>query len=248
MNKKVLRKIKKKYNVYKRYLSTKSGQDYQRCIRERNKCTKLLRKTRKEYEKQVAKEGKTNPKNFWRYVQERMKTNSGISSLKKNDGSLVVKDIEKAETLNEFFSSVFIREDTTNVPFLNNGSMSEGISLYDIRVTPEAIRSKLQELNPNKSHGPDEIPPKVLKEVSEELSLPLCNLYNKSLETGSLPEDWKTAEVIALYKKGSKSDDGNYRPISLTCIVCKVLESLIRDAIVSHFTCNNLYAHCQHDF
>ena len=68
-------------------------------------------------------------------VQERMKTNSGISSLKKNDGSLAVKDIEKAETLNEFFSSVFIREDTTNVPFLNNGSMSDGISLYDIRVT-----------------------------------------------------------------------------------------------------------------
>ena len=66
MNKKVLRKIKKKYNVYKRYLSTKSGQHYQRCIRESNKCTKLLRKTRKEYEKQVAKEDKTNPKSFWR--------------------------------------------------------------------------------------------------------------------------------------------------------------------------------------
>jgi hypothetical protein len=68
------------------------------------------------------------------------------------------------------------------------------------------------------------------------------------LESGILPGDWKTAEVTALFKKGSKQDPGNYRPVSLTCIVCKVLESVVRDAVVNHFTENNLYTDCQHGF
>jgi hypothetical protein len=248
MNNKALRTVKKKHKMFQRYLRTKSGRDYNRYIEVRNNCSKLLKKTRKNYEKHVANESKVNPKKFWKYVQEKLKVNTGIGTLKKKDGSLATDDASKADVLNEFFSSVFTHEDVTNVPKFEEGSYSKGVFLSEVRVTPSAVKRKLSELNPNKAQGPDGIPPRVLKEVSEELSVPLCCLFNKSLETGILPNDWKTAVVTALFKKGSKQDAGNYRPVSLTCIVCKVLESVVRDAIVNHFTENNLYTDCQHGF
>ena len=113
-------------------------------------------------------------------------------------------------------------------------SYSNGASLCELRVTPQAIKTKLMNLDINKAQGPDMIPPRVLKELSNELSVPLSSLFNKSLETGTLPSDWNTAVVTALFKKGVKSDPGNYRPVSLTCVTSKILEDLIRDAMVSH--------------
>ena len=248
MNNKLLRKIKKKNKLYKRYLNTKEGSDYNRYILERNLCNKLIKKFRKQYEKDIANDCKSNPKRFWKYVQNRTKHNAGINTLIRKDGSSAVSDKDKAETLNQFFSSVFTIEDRTNVPNLAKGGKSNGVYISDVRVTPEAVKNKLKNLEANKAQGPDQIPPKVLKELCNELAVPLCNLFNLSLETGQLPQDWKLAEVAAIFKKGTKSEPGNYRPVSLTSICCKVLESIIRDVLVDHFTDNNLYNECQHGF
>ena len=248
LNKYAIKKIKKKHNTYQRYLKTKKRSDYNKYISVRNECDRVLKRTRKEYEKQIAKESKYNPKKFWKYVKERTKASTGISPLKDENGKLVASDIEKAEVLNKFFASVFTAEDTNNLPDLQENSRSKGISLTDMRVTPAAVEKKLQELNPNKAKGPDKISPRILKELSKELAKPLCVLFNKTLETGMLPKDWKTAEVKALFKKGNKNEAGNYRPVSLTCIICKVIESLVRDCVVSHFEDNDLYAECQHGF
>ena len=67
----------------------------------------------------------------------------------------------------------------------------------------------------------------------KNLAIPLSILFNKFLEKGLIPADWKRAEVVAVFKKGTKSDPGNYRPVSLTSVICKVLESFVRDAIVN---------------
>ena len=115
-------------------------------------------------------------------------------------------------------------------------------------VTSTAVKEKLQALNPCKAQGPDQIPPRVLKELSEELSVPLCTLFNMSLESGEIPDDWKTAVVTALFKKGTRSDPSNYRPVSLTCVACKILESLVRDVLVNFMISNDLYSPCQHGF
>ena len=248
MNKKAMRVIKRKYNLYKKYLRTKTGINYMKYIRERNKCSKILKITKREYEKNVAKNSKENPKLFWKYVKDRLKITNNIGALKKSDGTLAVSNQEKADILNAFFASVFTREDTTNLPKLEEGTYSRGITISDIRVTPKSIRDKLINLNPNKAQGPDYIPSRVLKELANELAIPLSILFNKSLESGTLPTNWKSAEVTALFKKGAKTDPGNYRPVSLTCVICKVLESLVRDAIVAHFTDNDLYVKCQHGF
>ena len=72
--------------------------------------------------------------------------------------------------------------------------------------------------------------------------------FNKSLESVLIPDDWKLADVTAIFKKGTKSDPGNYGPVSLTCVACKLLESLITDAVVQHMTDNSRYSECQQEF
>ena len=247
ITRKVQKIINKKNNLYRKYIISKKQYDLSRYIKCRNESDAEVRKTKSQFEKQIAKDCKSNPKFFWKYVQEKSKQTTGISPLDKGDGVFVNDDIDKADVLNAFFSSVFTREDTNNVPEAKEGTESKNIYLTDIVITPR-IKDKLKQLNNCTAQGPDGIPPRVLKEVSENLAIPLSILFNKSLEKGLIPADWKQAEVVAVFKKGTKSDPGNYRPVSLTSVICKILESFVRDAIVKHMNDHNLYANCQHCF
>jgi len=83
---------------------------------------------------------------------------------------------------------------------------------------------------------------------AEAVALPLTILYQKSLEEGTLAKDWKLAVVVPIFKKGNKHEASNYRPVSLTSVPCEVLESVIRDAVVTHQEKYNFYADCQHRF
>ena len=114
--------------------------------------------------------------------------------------------------------------------------------LTDLVITKEAVRDKLNNLNTNKSMGPDGIPGLILKTLSDELCQPLCNIFNKSLSEGIVPKEWKCAEVTSIFKKGNRSDPGNYRPVSLTSIICKVLESFVRDQVMKYMEDNNFLA------
>ena len=80
------------------------------------------------------------------------------------------------------------------------------------------------------------------------LCLPLSLLFIQSLKTGILPTDWKVANITAIHKKGSKTDPGNYRPVSLTSIVCKLMETLIRDSLVNYMNNNNYFSNKQFGF
>jgi len=62
---------------------------------------------------------------------------------------------------------------------------------------------------------------------------PLSLILHVSYDTGNLPMDWKTASISPLFKKGAKSDPGNYRPVSRTSVVCKIMESIIKDSLLS---------------
>lgn len=175
-----------------------------------------------------------------------MKT--GASPLMTNNGELVESDIGKADILNSFLSSVFTKEDISTAPTLGLASNSNGKILDSVDFSVEGIKKKLQNLNTKKACGPDTIPAKILKELSKELPIPLYILFKKSVEEKTVPNDWKTATVIPIFKKGTRTELEKYRPVSLTCILCKVLEALIRETIVKHMKENKLYAECQHGF
>ncbi len=82
------------------------------------------------------------------------------------------------------------------------------------------------------------------KEVAPILQV----LYTKSLMEGEVPDQWKTANVAPIYKKGPKTDPANYRPISLTCILCKTLEHIVASTVTSHFNKSDLFTELQHGF
>ena len=99
------------------------------------------------------------------------------------------------------------------------------------------------------SLGPDGLSAFFVKRISNTIALPLSILYQKSFNTGILPGIWKKAIVIPIYKgKGTQFDVNNYRPISLTCVLCKVMESIIRNQIVVHCDSNKLISDAQHGF
>ena len=110
------------------------------------------------------------------------------------------------------------------------------------------MRDKLKSLKPSKSPGPDGIHPRVLRELADVIADPLKQIFDKSLSEGKLPSEWKDAEVRPIFKKGDKTAPGNYRPVSLTSVVCKVFESFIRDALYNHLVNNKLLSTEQFGF
>ena len=100
----------------------------------------------------------------------------------------------------------------------------------------------------NKSPGPDEIHLKFLYELREELSKPLTRLFQLSLSKGVVPQDWKDAIVSPLFKKGSKAKAENNRPVSLICIVGKILEAITKKQICRHLDSFKLIQNSQHGF
>ena len=110
------------------------------------------------------------------------------------------------------------------------------------------ILEKLEKLKKNESPGPDEIHPKLFYELRLYITKPLAKLFNLSLKYGIVPEDWRNAKVTPLFKKGSKSDVKNYRPVSLTSIPCKILETIIKENINIHLDKYNLISNSQHGF
>ena len=93
---------------------------------------------------------------------------------------------------------------------------------------------KGEQLNSNKSQEPDEIHPRLLKELSSVITEPLAKVFQKSLLQGVVPNDWTEANITALCKKSSKSASQNYRPVSLTSVIYKQMELIIKDDIIKH--------------
>ena len=149
--------------------------------------------------------------------------------------------------LTDFFATTFTNENTSNVPELDDGTY-EGSYLDTFKITPDMVLKKLRELNPGKTPGLDKWHPLFLKNLADILALPLSLLFQKSLDEGYLPEDWLKACVTAIHKKGEKNQPGNYRPVSITSVICKLMESIVKEEIVNHMVRNKLFSTKQHGF
>ncbi|KAK8754343.1 hypothetical protein OTU49_015693, partial [Cherax quadricarinatus] len=192
---------------------------------------KGIRKAKRDYEAKVARDSKTNPKGFFQVY--RSKIRDKIGPLKSNSGQITDSDKDMCEILNTYFLSVFTQENTSDIPEITD-YVEQDDKLCTIAVTSDMVLRQIEKLKPNKSPGPDELFARVLKECKDELSIPLANLFNISLQTGIVPDKWKMANVIPIYKAGDRSLASNYRPISLTSIVGKFMESIIAEANRSH--------------
>ena len=103
-------------------------------------------------------------------------------------------------------------------------------------------------LNPSKALGPDELHPRVLKELANELGQVFAHLFQQSLDTGEIPKEWLLTNICPLFKKGDRAFACNYRPVSLTCMPCKLLEHIVCLNIMAHLDEYQLLSDRQHAF
>ena len=121
--------------------------------------------------------------------------------------------------------------------------------MTDISISEAGLLKLLKNFKPKKAYGPDKIKPVILQDLRSELVPILMKvLFERSIESGAVPHIWNSANVSPIYKKVDKSAAANYRPISLTCILCKVLEHIIASNVVKHLNSNRLMYDLQHGF
>ena len=152
-----------------------------------------------------------------------------------------------AEDLNGYFISVFTIEDIGSLP-VKYAKFQEAKYLRQLIVTPEMVAKKINAMTDNKSPGVDGIPPKVLMERVEQISIPLARVFNLSLKEGEVSFKWKEENIIPLFKTDSINKSENYRPVSLTSVICKLLERLIKDHMVEFLVKHKLLNPSQHGF
>ena len=165
--------------------------------------------------------------------------------MKNELGELFGNDKAICDILGKYFNSVYLPQSNDTMPEMEVLCEQE---IQDIQITREAVQNKLEKLNVTKSCGPDNMHPFVLQRTARATSRPLELIFRKSLENGECPEDWRSANVTPIHKKGDRTDPSNYRPVSLTSQVCKVLESLVRDHIIDHLSKNDILRDEQHGF
>jgi len=234
--------IRRKQRLWER---AKKGRDVDEYKNAEKEVKRMIRNAKRNFEKRLADGNGGNTRPFYSYIKQRTKSKPGIGPLKNDKNEIVAEDQGMAELLNNFFSSVFTREDTEHIPVAEN---METITMEEVNITEKMVREKIRKLKPDSAAGPDEIGPRILKELEAVLTTPLVEIFRKSVSTGEVPDEWKKANVTPIFKKGTKKDPGNYRPVSLTSVCCKMLESILRDALMDHLTCNNLLKASQHGF
>lgn len=241
----IRKNLREKRNLYKMYIKDNNENTKAEYCKMRAVVKKELRNARRLYERQIAEGAKTNPKRFFQYCSRKRKVKEEVKCIKNKYGSLLYDNKDIADTLNSYFVENFTSERVFIRP---EGMSSAQDYLAEIEVRDNEVLEKLHKLKADKAAGPDGLYPRVLREVSEIIFKPLSAIYRRSLETGEIPNDWKQGSIVPIYKKGDRTEPGNYRPVSLTCIACKILESIIKDELESFLERNNILRDSQHGF
>ena len=194
---------------------------------------------------------RNNMKKLWTYIKAQRTEAANVAPLKVN-GRLVTDARDRAEALNKQFHNAFSQKITcTEEEFqerTNLDTCPSTTTCSSINITDAGVRKLMKNLDPSKAPGPDGISPKLLKELADDLSPALTLLFQSSLKTGIVPQDWRTANVTPVYKKGERYRPENYRPISLTSIPCKIMEHIVTSTVMTFAEENNIICNEQHRF
>jgi len=151
---------------------------------------------------------------------------------------------------NSYFASVFTAENLQQLPNAVNmfcGSVDD--RCQDVIFSEGDVAESLSKLREDKAAGPeDDLSPRLLLRIKDQISYPLFLLFRKSLDEGTVPTDWELFNVSPIFTKGSRNLAENYRPVSLTSVICKLFESIMRDTMVRHLEEKLLIGNSQHGF
>ena len=216
----------------------------------RNKVKSAVNKLKRNYERNLAKKAKKNPKEVFRYINSKAKSKVGLQELHvdpNDDKSEVTDDNRKmADIMAKYYVTVFTSEPDGEIPKLIQRDIL--MEMDNLEVTKDKVLKAIKKLKINKSPGPDGMHPRVIKEVINSIVVPLEIIFSASVNLKVVPDSWKEAKISTIYKKGNKRIASNYRPVSLTSVVCKLLETIMREHIIDHMRKNKLFSTQQYGF
>ena len=186
-----------------------------------------------------------NPKVFWSYIKSKWEEAFGVAPLKNADGFIHSDSSSKVEILNDQFISAYTKEDTSKIP---SKGPSHHPTLDPIQMQCKGVHKLLKDLKIHKATGPDGIPAFILKTTADQIAPILTRLNQFSLDAGEVATDWKNAHIVPIFKKGEKHLPSNYHPVSLTFVVCKMLEHIVHNSVMDHFDRHKILTDNQHGF
>ena len=166
-------------------------------------------------------------KKFWSHVKYQS-SSCRIPNCVKYSGEIRFIAKDQAELFNTFFYNQFSDPSSylCDISYDND-------NLFDIDFDHTSVQRMLSNINSNKAQGPDGIHGKILKNCAAGLAFPLTTIFRVSYNSGCIPQEWKLANVVPIFKKGSKCEVENYRPISLTCLVMKIFERIVKSKLLT---------------
>ena len=227
--------------AYRRWQASKSSVDHSNYLLSLAARNLAIKHAKKEYHTRLSMKvinAESSTRNWWSCLVNDVLDNNykpSIPALEK-DGQCYVTDQEKATLLND----CFVQHTHLDIPVnhIDDISSSESITEWEtldtVRVKQSDVLALMLGLKIGKATGSDAIPALFLKNTANSLYVPLTHIFHLSLKLGIFPEKWKIADVVALYKKKTKSDPGNYRPISLLPILSKLLETVVSNRFKKH--------------
>jgi len=201
------------------------------------RCREAIHRSARQFEESIIDSG--NLGRFFRYANSKLVGKKNVGPLQRPDGSVTVEPDVKARLLSDFFQTLFTR-DNGSVPAAADLPGASPSGLSHISFTPNFVRRIINKLKLKSAGGPDGIPPIFLKKCCIELCSPLAFLFQLFFDNSFLPPVWLQAFITPVLKKGDPTKPCNYRPISLTCSICKVMECIIKDQLVAYLAAKGL--------
>lgn len=236
----LIKKIKKKNFLHRKWKKHKNEESYQIFSCARRECKTLLNRDRVMYLDGVENSLVTNPRQFWKYIGQHFKENATNISLLENS-VLISEPSEVASAFANHFSKVVTPTNPVTIPKFTVGS-----TLSPFRISDNEVLAAIKKLKSSKSVGTDKIPSFIIKGCSSVLVPALTYLFNFSLSSSVFPELWKYALIVPIFKKGSRLNVGDYRPISLLNSFSKIFEMVVFEHLYS--TVSPYLSEHQHGF
>ena len=238
----IRRSDSRKKSAWRRYKRSRSQSDLKKYKSAAKNLNKLIHERAIKREAEII--NSNNISAFYRYSNRKFNVNTAIGPLKSASGSLVCDSASKATIFQHNFSEYFTDDNGITPP---SHSTTEH-EITDIVFSPSLVAKAIKRLRTDSKCGPDHIPPLFIKHCSLWLVAPLAYLYQLSFANSYMPPIWLTSFVTPVFKKGDPTSASNYRPISLTCVFCKIMEHIIKEQVSTYLYDNKMISKQQHAF
>ena len=239
----IKRAIKQKNLLFQTQIKYNNKENIEKWKKYRNCLNKIIKNAQREYYKNLIKQHNNNCIGLWKTLGSiicNKKKQTNINKLNINN-QIINDPIRIANTMNNYFTNIGPDlakkfKNSTNTNFMKFMGESNKQSMYMFKTNPSEVFKLINKLKNKKSSGFDELSARFLKLCAPYISTPLANIFNASISNGIYPDLLKTARVTPIFKKGSKSDPGNYRPISVLSQVNKVFEKILHKRLYKYLS------------